>query len=57
MRVLPLFANWKWTGPAEPAVSLAATLSRRGLDVRFACGREVSPLPNYVAQEARARSA
>lgn len=55
MRVLHLFANWKWTGPAEPAVNLAANLARRGLDVHFACGREVSPLPNYVAQEARSR--
>lgn len=55
MRVLHLFANWKWTGPAEPAVNLASTLSRSGLDVHFACGREVKPLPNYVAQEARSR--
>jgi glycosyltransferase involved in cell wall biosynthesis len=55
MRVLHLFANWKWTGPAEPAVNLAATLKKRGHDVHFACGREVKPLPNYVANEARSR--
>ena len=55
MRVLHLFANWKWTGPAEPAVNLAAELARKGHDVGFACGREVKPLPNYIAVEAVAR--
>lgn len=46
-RVLHLFSDWKWTGPAEPAVDLAATLARRGMDVRFAC----SPLP-FDAEDA-----
>jgi len=55
VRVLHLFANWKWTGPAEPAVALAATLAGRGHEVRFACGREVGTLPNEVANELRAR--
>lgn len=56
MRILHLFANWKWTGPAEPALNLAWTLRGRGHDVHFACGREVSPMPNFVANEARSRS-
>jgi glycosyltransferase involved in cell wall biosynthesis len=55
LRVLHLFANWKWTGPAEPAVNLAASLAARGHDVHFACGREVEPLPNDVADEAARR--
>jgi len=55
VRVLHLFANWKWTGPAEPAVALAASLASRGHDVHFACGREVGTLPNEVANEAVAR--
>lgn len=55
MRILHLFANWKWTGPAEPAVALAAALAARGHEVQFACGREVGTLPNEVANEARAR--
>ncbi len=55
MRILHLFANWKWTGPAEPAVALVAALAARGHDVHFACGREVGTLPNEVANEARAR--
>src|SRR5690606_15502773 len=24
LKILHLFANWKWTGPADPALSLAA---------------------------------
>lgn len=55
MRILHLFANWKWTGPAEPAVNLAAQLRQRGHTVDFFCGREVEPLPNDVADEARRR--
>ncbi len=55
MRILHLFANWKWTGPAEPALNLAWALRERGLDVHFASGREVKPLPNFVVNEARSR--
>jgi glycosyltransferase involved in cell wall biosynthesis len=55
VRLLHLFANWKWTGPAEPAVNLAATLAQRGHDVRFACGAGPSLLPNDVADEAARR--
>lgn len=35
-RVLHLFANYKWTGPADPAIRSAARLRRLGLDVAFA---------------------
>lgn len=55
MRILHLFANWKWTGPAEPAVNLAATLRQRGHDVRFACGSGPKLLPNDVAEAAMKR--
>jgi glycosyltransferase involved in cell wall biosynthesis len=37
-RVLHLFANYKWTGPADPAIRAAARLRQRGLDVLFAQG-------------------
>lgn len=47
MRILHLFSDWKWTGPAEPVLDLVKALSARGLDVRFAC----SPLP-FDAQDA-----
>jgi len=36
MRCLHLFSDWKWTGPAEPVVSLCEALTRDGLDVRLA---------------------
>jgi len=39
MRVLHLFSNWRWTGPAEPALNLAAALQRHGWEAVFACGR------------------
>lgn len=35
-RILHLFANHKWTGPADPAIRGALWLRRRGLDVVFA---------------------
>jgi glycosyltransferase involved in cell wall biosynthesis len=35
-RILHLFANYKWTGPADPAIRAAARLRGRGLDVVFA---------------------
>ncbi|MFG0316184.1 MAG: glycosyltransferase family 4 protein, partial [Planctomycetota bacterium JB042] len=54
MRLLHTFSNWKWTGPAEPAVRLAARLAERH-DVSFACGRCPYPdLENRVASAARA---
>ena len=53
MRVLHVFSDWKWTGPAEPALNLALALKRRGHSVTFAC----SPLPFDAvdALEKRAR--
>ncbi len=36
LRVLHLFANFKWTGPADPAIRTAVHLRRLGLDVVFA---------------------
>ena len=35
-RVLHLFANFKWTGPADPAIRTAAALRERGVDAVFA---------------------
>ncbi len=35
-RILHLFANHKWTGPADPAIRAAARLQALGLDVTFA---------------------
>lgn len=55
MRVLHLFSNKRWTGPAEPAANLAAGLARAGLDVTFACAAAGDRLPHRMAREARDR--
>jgi glycosyltransferase involved in cell wall biosynthesis len=36
MRCLHLLSDWKWTGPAEPVVSLCEALTAAGVDVRLA---------------------
>lgn len=36
LRILHLFANFKWTGPADPAIRAAVHLRQLGLDVVFA---------------------
>ncbi len=36
MRILHLFANYKWTGPADPAIRCARHLREAGADVTFA---------------------
>lgn len=36
MKILQLFSDWKWTGPAEPVVSLCEALSVQGIDVTLA---------------------
>ena len=55
MRILHLYANWKWTGPAEPAVNLAAGQRRQGHEVLFVPGRAVKGLDNLIARHARER--
>ena len=42
-RVLHLFANYKWTGPADPAIRAAARLRSLGVDVTFAQASFVHP--------------
>jgi glycosyltransferase involved in cell wall biosynthesis len=36
MKILQLFSDWKWTGPAEPTVSLCEALTGEGVDVTLA---------------------
>lgn len=36
MKVLHLFSDWKWTGPAEPVLSLCENLQNEGVDVHLA---------------------
>jgi len=39
MKILNLFSNWKWTGPAEPALNLALMLKKRGHQISFLSGK------------------
>ena len=36
MKILHLFSDWKWTGPAEPTLSLCEALTNEGVDVTLA---------------------
>lgn len=45
MKILHLYSDWKWTGPAEPALNLSLALKRLGHDVTFACGKAMDDFP------------
>jgi glycosyltransferase involved in cell wall biosynthesis len=51
MKILQLFSDWKWTGPADPVTSLCKELEKRGHDVTFAHGKP--PLPVEDSLEKR----
>jgi glycosyltransferase involved in cell wall biosynthesis len=56
LRVLHLFSNYKWTGPAEPAHALAAGLAERGVGVVFrSSGYTKGNVRNHVAEHGAAR--
>ncbi len=55
LRILHLFADWKWTGPAEPTVNLCLALRARGHDVTFACSRGPRHVLQTIAGKARER--
>ena len=55
VKVLHLFSNSKWTGPAEPALNLCAALRREGIETEFACAPGARVESNRVVVEARAR--
>lgn len=55
VKVLHLFSNSKWTGPAEPALNLCAALRGEGIETEFACSPGARVEANRVVAEARAR--
>jgi glycosyltransferase involved in cell wall biosynthesis len=55
MKVLHLFGDWKWTGPAEPTLDLCLQLRRLGVDVRLACMPEETGASNSLPRQARER--
>lgn len=54
MKVLHLFSNAKFTGPAEPALNLCATLRTVGVDTDFACPDLPPGRPHTLRDTARA---
>lgn len=55
-RILHLFANFKWTGPADPAIRTVARLRQLGLDVVFAqAGFTLPRTEHRIAAELAAR--
>jgi glycosyltransferase involved in cell wall biosynthesis len=51
MRVLHLFSDWKWTGPAEPVVSLCEALSAQGLNVTLAYRKTPIEFPERTVEK------
>jgi glycosyltransferase involved in cell wall biosynthesis len=55
-RMLHLFANFKWTGPADPAIRTAVHLRRLGLDVVFARAQWTLPAAEHRMEKELARA-
>jgi glycosyltransferase involved in cell wall biosynthesis len=56
IRALHLFSNYKWTGPADPAIRCAASLRRLGEHVLFTQAGAQRGGTNYLGDQARARN-
>lgn len=54
-RILHVFSDWKWTGPAEPIVTLCRQLRRHGYPVDLACTRAPRNAKDSIEQHARER--
>lgn len=48
MKILHLFSNWKWTGPADPTLALCKELEKRGQDVTFAYRKPPLPVEDSI---------
>ncbi len=48
MKILHLFSNWKWTGPADPTLNLCKGLEKRGHDVTFAYRKPPIPVEDSI---------
>ncbi|HUJ70210.1 MAG TPA: glycosyltransferase family 4 protein [Syntrophorhabdales bacterium] len=56
MRCLHLLSDWKWTGPAEPVVSLCSHLASVGVDVRLAFRKAPDDFKERTIEKEAARS-
>lgn len=55
MKILHLFANWKWTGPADPALALALGQAAAGHDLLFLAGQGPEGQASHIAPHIEAR--
>jgi glycosyltransferase involved in cell wall biosynthesis len=53
MKILHLFSNWKWTGPAEHALATAMYLFTKDYDVSFACAHPPVEVEDSLVQRTR----
>lgn len=53
MKILHLYSNWKWTGPSEHALNLAAHLTEKEYDLTFACGRPPVTVEDSIEKRAK----
>lgn len=51
MKVLQLFSDWKWTGPAEPVLSLCEALSAEDVDVTIAYRKTPIDFPERTVEK------
>jgi glycosyltransferase involved in cell wall biosynthesis len=48
LKILHLFSDWKWTGPAEPVLNLCKELEKRGHDVTLAYRKPPFPVEDSL---------
>lgn len=48
MRILQLFSNWKWTGPADPVLNLCKGLEKKGHEVTLAYQKPPLPVEDSI---------
>jgi glycosyltransferase involved in cell wall biosynthesis len=53
MKILHLYSNWKWTGPAEHALNVAIHFFRKGYDLTFACAKPPQAADDSLEKRAR----
>ena len=53
MKILQLFSNWKWTGPADPTLNLCKGLEKRGHEVTLAYQKPPLPVEDSIEKRVR----
>jgi glycosyltransferase involved in cell wall biosynthesis len=56
LKILHLFSDWKWTGPAEPVVNLCQALQQRGHEVTLAYRRPPIETAESMAKGVREKA-